>query len=95
MGGQSSQEPLPISPSAWGLGWQQLRSAHLQRPSVSALAMPRQGSHSARMALPLQESFPVSLGTAQLCYILLRPWTRTWGLARYGAEWQRAELAQG
>lgn len=68
---------------------------HLQRPPVSALAMPRQGSHSARMALPLQESFPVSLGTAQLCYILLRPWTRTWVLARYGAEWQRAELAQG
>lgn len=95
MGGQSSQEPLPIKPLCLGPWVAADGFRHLQRPPVSALAMPRQGSRSARMALPLQESFPVSLGTAQLCYILLRPWTRTWVLARYGAEWQRAELAQG
>lgn len=42
----------------------------------------------------LQESFPISLGTAHLCYILLRPWTRIWGLVRCRAEQQRAELAR-
>lgn len=32
-------------------------------------------------------SFPISLETAHLCYIL-SPWTRTWGLASWGASRQ-------